>query len=98
MFDSVEWSAPELSAMSLSARSRTELAFPDSALHVLDDAAHLLRIDGLDQPVGVFGQGLQASGERLDRLAEIGEALQRGVDAGAWLASAIEKVWAFSIV
>ena len=57
-------------------------AFRRHRLHIADNRADLIRVDRLDQPIGVVGEGLQARRQRADLLADFADALQRRVDPG----------------
>ena len=62
--------------------------------HRLDvpyDRTNLVRIDRLNEPIGIVGERLQARRQRPDLLAEFTHALQRRVDSGRVIGQAPSK-------
>ena len=63
--------------------------------HRLDvpyDRTNLVRIDRLNESIGVIGERLQACRERPDLLAEFAHALQRRVDSGRVIGQRFRKL------
>ena len=62
--------------------------------HRLDvpyDRTNLVRIDRLNEPIGIVGERLQARRQRPDLLAEFTDALERRVDSGRVISQAPSK-------